>query len=178
MNGLYPEPPQLEFEGATLSVGEVVAGAVAEELDHLASLAGTLDEARRTEARAIARELRLWVFLASVCDPADREERAGLLGRLEQLGGRTHGLTCPPEAAAGVSPRLPREEQRAIAARIIDIQESGIFGDEGHGYEDEMTDVKRAKWERNTNRALSPSNPPPGLASGRFHITNEKTPQA
>jgi hypothetical protein len=152
MPGLSPEAPHLEFEGASLTVGEEVAGVVAEELETASLLTSSLDEAERTEARAIARELRLWVFMASVCDASDRAERDGLVERLERLSARAHRLLEgevgePGRASADATATpVPR-----LIGRIIDIQELSQGG-----YEDECTAVKRAKWERSANRALHP----------------------
>lgn len=179
------EAPHLEFEGATLTVGEEIASAMADELEGFAQLEASSEASIEVEAHAIARELRLWVFMASVCSATDREERDALNERLELLGARAFALIDEaPE------PSMPAQADRidplatplhadeltrvgpSVAMRIVDI-----YGEEGHGFEDEVTDVKRAKWDRNTNRALSPT---PGarapLGLGAYLIKNEETP--
>jgi hypothetical protein len=163
MFGRATEPPHLEFEGAPLAVGEEVAAAVAEELEKASLLAGTLEEAGRTEARAIARELRLWVFLASMCDRSDRSERESLVERLERLAGRAYLVLEVPPIADEETPAVEARPTPvpALIGRIVDIHELA-----SGGFEDEMTEVKKAKWERSANRALGDgargsSSPPP-----------------
>ncbi len=151
MPGFTPEAPQLEFEGAPLNVGEEVAGLVAEELETASLLTSRLDEAERTEARAVARELRLWVFMASVCDPSCRADRDGLVERLERLAARAHRLLELPDVQGDLPQDATATPVPKLIGRIIDIQELSQSG-----FEDECTAVKRAKWERSANRALHP----------------------
>lgn len=164
MFGRATEPPHLEFEGAHLAVGEEIAAVVAEELENASLLSGALEEDERNEARALARELRLWVFLASVCDRSDRGGRESLLERLEQLAGRAYHVLDAPRI---VDEDTPPIDGPALVGRIVDIHELA-----SGGFEDEMTEVKKAKWERSANRALGDgpgpsSRPPPPSAVSR-----------
>jgi hypothetical protein len=170
MFGRANEPPHLEFEGAPLAVGEEVAAVVAEELEKAALLTSTLEDEDRTESRALARELRLWVFLASVCDRSDRCERESLIDRLEHLAGRAYVLLDAPRI---VDEDTPPIDGPALVGRIVDIHELATGG-----FEDEMTEVRKAKWERSANRALgdgprsssapgASSRPPPGNVTRR-----------
>ncbi len=188
------EAPHLEFEGATLTVGEEIASAMADELERVASHDASSEASIDAEAHALARELRLWVFMASVCDVSDREEREALVERLERLGARAfelvdaedeeHEQTVVRASQPILDPRadplatplpgtgLEGSLAPSFAMRIVDIH-----GEDGLGFEDEVTDVKRARWERNTNRALSPTpgaRAPSGLEA--YLIKNEETP--
>jgi hypothetical protein len=174
------EAPHLEFEGATLTVGEEIASAMADELESVANLGKSSGASIDAEAHALARELRLWIFMASVCNHADREEREALVERLERLGARAFELVDEEPETTVVRTDKPLDPLAtplpAVAApfamRIVDIH-----GEDGHGFEDEVTDVKRARWERNTNRALSPTpgaRAPSGLEAYLFK--NEETP--
>lgn len=136
------EAPHLEFVGAPVAASEEVATALSEELDAAAHLASSMEEASRGVARALARELRLWVFLSSVCNRSDREGREELSDRLEQLAGQAHVLLDAPVVASAETTPLP------AVGRIVDIE--GL----AHGFEDERTEVRKAKWSRLSNRAL------------------------
>ena len=136
------EAPHLEFVGAPVAASEEVATALSEELDAAAHLASSMEEASRGVARALARELRLWVFLSSVCDRSDREGREELSDRLEQLAGQAHVLLDAPVVTSAESTPIP------VVGRIVDIE--GL----AHGFEDERTEVRKAKWSRLSNRAL------------------------
>lgn len=148
MIGCQAEAPHLEFVGAPVAVCEEVASAVAEELDAAAHVTGTLDEHLRAVARAVARELRLWVFLSSVCDRSDREGREELTDRLEELGAQAFALLDAPPPEAQVGAPADSTPVPAFVSRVVDVE--GL----AHGFEDERTEVKKAKWSRLSNRAL------------------------
>lgn len=140
----------LEIEGVYTPFAEEIAGAVAEEIEAWVAGDAPVDRREAEAALSVAKQLRVlgWLIGGELGDnPAASRERFEVL--IHQVG----EILLPPAARDGGSAE-PKSRRHFSSAMILATQSL-------YDLESEDTVVKRAAWERNTNRALPGSDHPP-----------------